>query len=180
MTVHSALVVINQVLDEVLAQQDTNFDSLTRWAVAWFEQYGFEAGPFGDANTLSQAKNVSTDGLTTGGIVVAKAGKVSLIKREKLDDDWEPSASGKTAHWLATQHLMRRLDEGGEVEAGALLKALGPLGETCRELAYRCFSICEKNGWSQEGLAFNNLVASWSDIQKQAMLSGETQTSLEV
>lgn len=180
MSVRAALVLINQVLDEVLAQQDSNFDSLTRWAISWFEQFGFESGPFGDANTLSQAKNVSIDGLSSEGIVGAKSGKVSLTRRDKLNDEWVPKPNGGTPHWLAMQHLIRRLEDGGEVEAGFLLKALGSTGESCKDLAYRCFSICEKKGWAQEGFAFNNLVTSWGEIQKQAQLSGGTQGKFKV
>lgn len=36
MTVRAALGIINQVLDEVLAEQEGDFDADTRWALAWF------------------------------------------------------------------------------------------------------------------------------------------------
>ena len=38
MTVREALSLINQTLDEVLAEQEGDFDADTRWALAWFEQ----------------------------------------------------------------------------------------------------------------------------------------------
>jgi putative DNA methylase len=56
MTVHSALTLINQMLDEVLAEQEGEYDADTRWALAWFEQYGVDEGPYGVAETLSIAK----------------------------------------------------------------------------------------------------------------------------
>ncbi len=37
MTVRTALALINQTLDEVLAEQEAEFDADTRWALAWFE-----------------------------------------------------------------------------------------------------------------------------------------------
>ena len=58
MTVRAALTIINQMLDEVLAEQEGEFDGDTRWAVAWFEQYGVQEGPYGVAETLSKAKNM--------------------------------------------------------------------------------------------------------------------------
>jgi putative DNA methylase len=49
MTVRTALHLINQALDEVLTEQEGEFDSDTRWAIAWFDQYGMDEGPFGTA-----------------------------------------------------------------------------------------------------------------------------------
>lgn len=43
-TVREALALINQVLDEALAEQEGDFDPDTRWALAWFEQFGFGEG----------------------------------------------------------------------------------------------------------------------------------------
>ena len=42
--VREALALINQTLDEVLAEQEGEFDADTRWALAWFEQAGFDEG----------------------------------------------------------------------------------------------------------------------------------------
>ena len=61
-TVREALALINQILDEVLAEQEGSFDADTRWALAWFEQYGFNEGEYGVAETLSKAKNTSVRG----------------------------------------------------------------------------------------------------------------------
>ncbi|MGH7494022.1 MAG: DUF1156 domain-containing protein, partial [bacterium] len=62
MRVRTALALINQALDEFLAEQEGEFDSDTRWALAWFEQHGHQEGPFGEAETLSRAKNTSING----------------------------------------------------------------------------------------------------------------------
>ena len=41
MSVRDALALINATLDDVLAEQEGDFDADTRWALAWFEQSGF-------------------------------------------------------------------------------------------------------------------------------------------
>ena len=56
MTVRTALGIINQVLDEVLAEQEGEFDADTRWALAWFEQFGMNEGPFGDRRDAQQGQ----------------------------------------------------------------------------------------------------------------------------
>ncbi len=44
LSVREALALINQTLDEALAEQEGDFDADSRWALAWFEQSGFDAG----------------------------------------------------------------------------------------------------------------------------------------
>src|SRR5437764_7387643 len=83
MTVRTALGLINQSLDEVLAEQEGEFDGDTRWALAWFEQFGMEDGAYGIAETLSKAKNTAVNGLVEAGIVVARGGKVRLVRRDE-------------------------------------------------------------------------------------------------
>src|SRR5207253_10359143 len=80
----TALALINQTLDDVLAEQEGDFDADTGWAVAWFDQLGFNDGPFGDAETLCMAKNTAIGGLPAAGIAVARAGKVRLLRVDEL------------------------------------------------------------------------------------------------
>ena len=178
MRVRAALVLINQTLDEFLTEQEGEFDSDTRWALAWFEQFGQSEGPFGDAETLSKAKNTSIDGLVRAGILEARAGKVRLLGRDELDPDWTPERDDRRAVWEATQYLIRALDQGGEQAAADLLRRLGSLGETARDLAYRLYSICERKGWAQEALAYNMLAAAWPRLSELAARSEPKQESL--
>lgn len=76
MSVRKALQLINQVLDEVTAEQEGEFDEHTRWAIAWYAEYGMNDGSYGRADDLSRAKNVSVDGLVRAGIVKSGGGTV--------------------------------------------------------------------------------------------------------
>jgi putative DNA methylase len=126
MSVRTALSLINQSLDEVLAEQEGEFDADTRWALAWFDQNGFNEGAYGVAETLCTAKNTSVSGMVQAGILAAKGGKVRLLKKEELDADWDPATDERLTVWEATHHLIRSLDSGEQV-AAALLKKLGVL-----------------------------------------------------
>ena len=79
MRVRTALALINQVLDEVAAEQEGEFDEYTRWAIAWYAEQGMDDGSYGRADDLSRAKNVSVDGLVRAGLVKAGGGKVRLL-----------------------------------------------------------------------------------------------------
>lgn len=168
MTVRTALGLINQSLDEVLAEQEGEFDGDTRWALAWFEQFGMDDGPFGDAETLSKAKNTAINGLVEAGVINAKAGKVRLVTREELPTDWNPATDKRLTVWEITQHLIHRLDQMGETGAAELVGQLGGIAEISRDLAYRLYSTCERKKWAQEALAYNSLVVAWPELTKLA------------
>jgi putative DNA methylase len=167
MRVRTALALINQALDEFFAEQEGEFDSDTRWALAWFEQFGHNEGPFGVAETLSKAKNTSIEGLVRAGVLQARGGKVRLLKREEFDSNWTPESGGRSV-WEATQYLIRALDNKGEEAAANLLRRLQSTGEIARDLAYRLYSICERKGWAQEALAYNMLATAWPRLMELA------------
>lgn len=177
MNVRTALGLINQTLDEVLAEQEGEFDGDTRWALSWFEQFGMDEGPFGDAETLSKAKNTAINGLVEAGIIVARSGKVRLIRREELPANWNPAQDKRLTVWEVTQHLIHRLDEQGEIGAAELVGQLGGIGEVARDLAYRLYSTCERKKWAQEALAYNSLVVAWPELTKLAHASRTRQES---
>lgn len=179
MTVRTALGIINQSLDEVLAEQEGEFDGDTRWALAWFEQFGMTEGPFGDAETLSKAKNTAVNGLVEAGIIVAHAGKVRLVKRDELPVDWNPATDKRLTAWEVTQHLIHRLDQQGEMGAATLVSQLGGVAEISRDLAYRLYSTCERKKWAQEALAYNSLVVAWPELTKLALSSRNRQSSTQ-
>ncbi|WP_392533736.1 DUF1156 domain-containing protein [Nostoc sp. C117] len=175
MPVRIALQLINQTLDEFLAEQEGEFDSETCFALIWFEQHTFNEGLFGDAETLSKAKNTAVQGLVNAGILTAKAGKVRLLRRDELAKNWNPQTDNRLTVWEATQHMIRELQDGaGNQGAANLLSQLGTIGEAARELAYRLYNICDKKGWAAEGVAYNSLVISWPEISR---LAAETEES---
>ncbi|MEW6213349.1 MAG: hypothetical protein AB1631_33955, partial [Acidobacteriota bacterium] len=166
MRVRTALQLINQMLDEVLAEQESEYDADTRWALAWFEQFGMNEGAFGTAETLSKAKNTAVSGMVEAGIVTSRGGKVRLLRRDELMEDWDPARDGRLTVWEVTQHLIRALETGGEQAAAQLLAKVGSAGEVARDLAYRLYTTCERKNWSQEALAYNSLVVAWPEVQR--------------
>ncbi|MDI9616724.1 MAG: DUF1156 domain-containing protein [Methanothrix sp.] len=163
-SVGEALRLINATLDEVLAEQEGDFDADTRWALAWFEQHGFESGAFGDAETLSKAKNTSVDGMVDAGIIESKRGRVRLLKPEELPSDYDPTVDKRLTVWEMTHHLIRLLESGGETAASDLLSKLGPNADSARDLAYRLYMICDRRRRSQDAIRYNALVQSWPEL----------------
>ncbi|MDA8228534.1 MAG: hypothetical protein M0T74_12720 [Desulfitobacterium hafniense] len=168
MTVREALSIINETLGEVLAGQDGDFDSDSRWAITWFEQFGFAEDEYGEAEKLSKAKNTSVAGMVEAGIVLSRAPKVRLLKPSELPEDWDPDTDTRLTVWEMVHHLIRVLETGGESAAAQLVGKLGSKADTAKELAYRLYAICERNKRAQEAISYNGLVQSWPEITRLA------------
>jgi len=166
--VREALALINQTLDEVLSEQEGDLDAETRWALTWFEQHGFGEGDFGDAETLSKAKNTSIEGLVEAGILESKRGKVRLLRPGELPEGWDPATDARLTVWEMVHHLVRVLEAGGEQAAAALLAELGGRADVARELCYRLYTLCERKKRAAEALSYNALVQSWPEIARLA------------
>lgn len=162
--VRDALTLINEVLDEALAAQEGDFDADTRWALAWFDQMGFNDGAYGEAEVLSTAKNTSVAGLVEGGILSSKGGKVRLFRPSELPADWNPATDTRLTVWEMLHHLIRVLESDGETAAARLVAALGSSAETARELCYRLYSLCERKKRANEAMSYNGLAQSWLEI----------------
>jgi putative DNA methylase len=168
LSVREALALINQTLDEALAEQEGDFDADTRWALAWFEGSGFAEGEYGVAETLSKAKNTSVAGMAEAGILKSSHGKVRLLRPAELPADWDPATDRRLTAWETVHQLVRALEGGGEGAAAALVARLGSRAETARELAYRLYTVCERKKRAAEALSYNGLVQSWPEITKLA------------
>jgi putative DNA methylase len=168
LTVREALALINQTLDEALAEQEGDFDADSRWALTWFEQQGFAEGEYGVAEQLSKSKNTSVAGMVEAGILKSKGGKVRILRPDELPANWDPATDPRLTAWEIVHHLIRALDSGGEAAAAALVAKLGAKAEIARELAYRLYTLCERKKRAAEALSYNGLVQSWPEITRLA------------
>ncbi|WP_174502311.1 DUF1156 domain-containing protein [Acidiphilium sp. C61] len=170
LSIRAAINIINQTLTEVLSEVEDEFDSDTRWSIAWYEQYGFSEGDFGDAEILSKAKVTSVSGLQQAGILLSRSGNVRLLRPDELSAEWDPQSDRRISVWSMTHHLLRlyhHLGAGDEATA-ALLRQLGSNGDAARDLAYRLFKLSEKKKLSQEAVGYNALVLGWPEIARLA------------
>jgi putative DNA methylase len=175
LSVREALALINQTLDEALAEQEGDFDADSRFALAWVEQSGFAEGEYGVAETLSKAKNTSVGGMVEAGILASSRGKVRLLKPDELPADWDPTTDKRLTAWEVVHQLIRTLEAGGEGAAAELVAKLGSRAEIARELAYRLYTLCERKKRTAEALSYNGLVQSWPEIMRLTREGGKPQ-----
>ncbi len=170
MRVRTAGQLINQVLDEVLAEQEGDFDSDSRWCVKWFQEMEWAAGEYGRAETLATATNSSVAGLERAGVLRARAGKVQLLRPSELSAAYDPAKEARPVMWLAVLQLSRLLESESAESAGGLMRQVRSVMDVnaVRELAYLLFSVCDRKRRQESALMFNNLVTSWPEIAAAA------------
>lgn len=168
MTVHSALMLINKILTE----GGDDFDSDSQFCIAWFDQYGWAEGPFGEANTLAQAKATSVGGVEQAGVVESGGSKVRLLKPADYPVDWSPEKDNRRPIWESLHQMIRAHHSGGDASAGALLARMHEHSEPIRLLAYRLYTLCERKGWSEDARSYNELITAWPHIESASHASG--------
>ena len=143
-----ALALINQTLDEALAEQEGDFDADSRWALTWFEQLGFAEGEYGVAEQLSAPRTPASPAWWR------PASSISNRGRERSDCSGPnelPSTTGTrpptSAHraWEMVHHLIRVLEAGGEgAAAGLASPSSAPRPKSPASYAYRLYTLCER------------------------------------
>jgi len=186
MTVKAALQLINRELDEYLGGIQGEFDADTRFAITWFEQHGMAKGDYGAADNLARARGISVDSVKHAGIIESAAGRVRILPRDELDDNWEPEGDGHLTVWECLQHLVHKYEKDGiSHETAVLLKKIDAKAEAVKDLAYCLYDIsANKRKDAKEATAYNALIADWTELTRQAAAihdtSGDRQTRLGI
>jgi putative DNA methylase len=186
MSVKTALQLINKELDEYLGGIQGEFDGDTRFAITWFEQHGMAKGDYGTADSLARARGISVESVKHAGIVESAAGKVRILSRDELDDDWNPEEDRHLTVWECLQHLVRQHEKDGiSNDTAVLLKKINTQAEAVKDLAYCLYDIsANKRKDAKEATAYNALIADWTELTKAAAAihdtSGDRQIRLDI
>ena len=164
MSVHEAIVEINKYVGD----GNPGPDPATLFCQDWLATHGWAAGPFGDANTLAQAKGTTVDRVADAGVIVSGAGKVRLVRPRDYPEGYDPTADRNRPLWEACHHLVAAFDRGGSRAAGALLAKMPEVEEDARDLCYALYTLCERKGWAEDARAYNQIMAAWTSVQEAA------------
>ena len=186
MDVKTALQLINSELDDILNGLQGNFDTVTRFLISWYEQMGLEEGEFGKADSVARARGISVDNASSAGLVESSGGKVRILDRSELTDEWVESPRLMDTVWGNCQRVIRVLEQSGEMKAAAFLNTLsGTRVEEIKDLAYCLYDISvNRISNAKEANSYNALISVWSDLMQHASTSyldtSEIQNSLDL
>ena len=170
MSVKDALQLINATLDEVLGEQEADFDPDTRFAVRWYRQYGWTADSSGIADQLARSSDTSIVALERGEIFEAKGGKARLLSPTQLEGTWDPVADDYVSVWEATVRLAAIMAKDGADRVAELLPQVQEKVslDAVKELGFLLFHEAEKNKDTEDAILFNGLGSAWTDLNEQA------------
>ncbi|PJM75081.1 hypothetical protein CSQ87_06995 [Bifidobacterium simiarum] len=175
MPVQKALEIINRTVDEVMGDADADYDADTRFAVKWYQSYGWAQENTGMADQLARSCGTSPDALVRGGMFEASGGKSRLLTPEELNDEhWHPLRDDRVSLWEACIRMAGILDAKGVDAVAPVMAEAGeimPL-DNIRALGFRMYHEAEKRKDTEGAIRFNNLVSMWDDLDQ--MSSKET------
>ncbi|MCK3770646.1 hypothetical protein MZK47_13285 [Microbacterium aerolatum] len=170
MSVKDALVLVNSTLDEVIGDQESDFDPDTRFAIKWYRQYGWSQENSGIADQLARSSDTSIGALERGGIFEAKGGKARLLAPSALDGAWDAAADDRVSVWEATVRLAAVMAKHGADKVAELMPTVQTRVnlDAVKELGFLLFHEAEKKRDSKDAGLFNGLVGAWGDLNEQA------------
>lgn len=163
MSVMEALKMIN----DQLADSDI-FDKDTSFCIDWFNEYGWQEGAYGVAETLAKAKGVAVEGVCKAGVLHSKGGKVRLLKYSEYPDNWNPDDDSRLPAWEACHHLIKTIHTQGESSASRLLQKLQHKDNDIKQLSYHLYRVCEQKNRAEDAEKYDTLIQSWPELKKAA------------
>lgn len=182
MSVNNALQLINQIIDEVMGEEDTGYDADTRFAVTWYQAYGWGHQDSGIADQLARTNGTSTGVLESGGILETAGGDAWLRQPEAMTETWDPLTDVHTSLFEVAMCLTGIFErEGADATEQAMEKTIrkGIALDTVRALVFRMFHEAEKRNDSACAQQFNALVSMWSELASSARAIAQTKRKQE-
>ena len=167
MSVHTALGIINEQLDNLMGESGESFDNETRFCITWYEQFGFTKGDFGTAETLRNARSANFGELEHSGVLVNDGGKTWLVNPAQAAAPTQVRMFNSV--WSDLMSAITALETGGIDSAAKFVSGLNTSkADQAKSLAYILFQAAERGGRTEDATVFNGLVSSWADISERA------------
>ena len=172
--VREALTEINRVIGDYFLSEQGELDELTRFCIDWLREHGFDAGPFGSAEDLAKAKNVTIGRLEEQGILEERIGSVRLLPTEAFitSQNELKNLSPSTTAWeglmRVAYHFQQGEDRRGVNGAADVIREIGPKAGEVERLARIMFNHYDRKFQPSESRIYNDIADAWRDIREQA------------
>ncbi len=175
--IREVLMHINNEIAAYLEKETGELDPESQFCLTWLQQHDYTEGNFGDAETLSKAKDVSIAAMHNK-VLLSQRGKVRLLKKEEYAE--RENSEDMTA-WEGCLRMVWHLsgEEGSDGISGCagVARAMRDF-ESAKRLARVLYDYYEKRGDAESASNYNNLVTEWQYIS-ETMGSPQTITLFE-
>ena len=177
--VRDALQQINQVVADYINQEESDLsselDEPTQFCLSWTNVHGFDKGASGDADGLAVAKAVGINSLQEDdSLVVSHRGEFRVVHHSEYSPEIRGMAvSQATTVWEGCMRMAYHFGhkDGDRVSgAASVYRLMGSAnGAKVERLARILFDRFNRRKEPSNSIAYNDLVASWSDIEREAL-----------
>ena len=179
MPVRTALALINDKLQSIMWDSESELDRETRAAVAWYDEYGWGTGDAGQAEQIAFGKNTTIPRLVQADIMWAKAGDAQLLGPGDITiDGYDPHGDLRPTAWTTRVRLSELLETKGLEAAARILSGVmnSVPPDQVADLTRLLYTIGENHKRSEDQQRFNRLVTEWPELVKRAReIAAETQ-----
>ena len=184
--VREALTEINRIIGDYFLSEQGELDSLTRFCIDWLKEHGFDEGPFGDAEVLAKAKDVSVGALVSQGLLIARRNSVRLLPIEAFEtrENSVQDIGHSTTSWEGLMRVafhFRFPEEGRGVEGAAeVIRQMGSRADEVERLARIMFDHYDRKFEPANSRVYNHIADAWRDIREQAGYGRQLPSDLPV
>ena len=169
-TVREALQQINRVIGEYMDQQEGELDSVSRFCVDWLKTHAYHAAPFGDAENIARAKNLSVSDIANiHDLINAERGTVQLAPISEYHPERKYPMTDITA-WEGCMRMAFHLDTSRGPDAKGV-PGCGEVGrrmaggiDSAERLARILYNHYDNLNQPRNAYIYNQLVSEWQNI----------------
>ena len=163
--IREVLMHINNEIAAYLEEETGELDPESQLCLTWLQQHGYMEGNFGDAETLSKAKDVNITTMNDK-VLVAGRGKVRLLRGEEIaEHEIIKDMTAWEGCLRMVWHLSGAENSGGISGCAAVARAMRDF-ESAKRLARVLYAYYEARGDAQSASDYNNLVTEWQYISE--------------
>ena len=168
-TVREALQHINRVIGEYFDGQEGELDAISRFGVDWLKTHAYKEGPYGDAENIARAKNLSVSDIANiHDLIKAERGDVQLAPIPQYHPDRKYPMTDITA-WEGCMRMAFHLDTSNEDGKG--IPGCGEVGrrmagnvDSVERLARILYNHYDNLNQPRDAYIYNQLVSEWQNI----------------
>ena len=150
-------------------QQEGELDDVSRFCVDWIKTHGYQEAPFGDAENIARAKNLSVSDIANiHNLIKAERGTVELAPISQYNPDRNPPMTDMTA-WEGCMRMAYHLNTSNEKGKG--VEGCGDVGrrmagniDSVERLARILYNHYDNQNQSRDAYIYNQLVSEWQNI----------------
>ena len=170
-TVRGALQHINRVIGTYFDGQESELDTASRFCVDWLKVHGYKEGPYGEAETIALAKNLSVSDIANIHQLVdnKQRGIIKLHPIAEYHPDRKYPMTAEITAWEGCMRMAYHLDTSntngqGVIGCGEVGRRMAGNLDSVERLAHILYNHYDNLNQPRNAYIYNQSVSEWQNI----------------